>query len=178
MTPAAVVVFGWAGFNAVLLLVLVGYSFVDPFPLALYAIAVALLGGFGTVVLAAARRRAAGPYRMPTKSVSAAFLGLAAALIGIAFVYGWWIMLTALYPLVMAVVVARGERLPATAVPAEPVADSALAHRVPLALPGGEPAERRAEEPGRKRRRWPAIALGAAGVLGWAIRAIRRRERR
>ena len=112
MSRPAVVVFGWGAFNALLAFVLIGYSFDDPFPIAVYWIAVTIVATFGTAVLLAARRagHAASPtYRLATASASAAFAGIAAALIGLSFVYGGWLALVALYPVVLMVLLARRE---------------------------------------------------------------------
>jgi hypothetical protein len=110
MNRPAVVVLGWGAFNAFLTLVLVIYSYVDPVPLIIYMGAVLLVGGYGTAVLLAARRTAGDWYRTAVRSGSAAFLGIGVTLIGLGFVYGWWLMLVALYPLALGVVLARRER--------------------------------------------------------------------
>lgn len=113
MSRDALVVFGWAGFNALLTLVLVIYSWRDPFPLAVYSGAVVVLGTFGVVVLLSGRQRMpSGPYLTATRSASAGFLGFALTLIGLGFFYGLWLMLFALYPLVLAAVLVRRERVP------------------------------------------------------------------
>ena len=112
MSRSAVVVFGWGAFNGLLAAVLIGYSFDDPFPIAVYWIAIAIVATFGTAVLLAARRsgHAVSPtYRLATRSASAAFAGIAAALIGLNFVYGHWLALIALYPIVLMVLLARQE---------------------------------------------------------------------
>ena len=127
MNRAALVVFGWAAFNALLTIVLVIYSARDPFPLIVYSFGVVLVGGFGTIVLLAARRgRTELAYRTATRSTSAAFLSIAAALIGLGFVYGWFLMLIALYPLVMAGVLVRGERVGRQTVPDERITPAQL----------------------------------------------------
>lgn len=109
---ASVVVFGWGAFNALLALVLVGYSVRDPFPIAVYWVGIALVATFGTVVLLAARRAGHGgspTYRTATASASAGFGGIAAALIGLSFIYGNWLALVALYPIALAVLLLRKE---------------------------------------------------------------------
>jgi hypothetical protein len=121
MNRPAVVVFGWSGLNALLTLVLVIYSYADPFPLIVYMSAVLLVGGFGTAVLVAARRRAgqapAGRLRIAVRSASAAFLAMAITLIGLGFSYGLWLMLVALYPLLLAGILLRRERLSSVVIP-------------------------------------------------------------
>ncbi|HWC82736.1 MAG TPA: hypothetical protein VG756_22515 [Pseudonocardiaceae bacterium] len=108
----ALVVFGWGALNAVLALVLVVYSYADPFPLIVYFLAVALIGTFGVAVLLAGRHRVEPErLRIATRSTSAGLLGIAGALIALGFVYGWWLMLFACYPLLLAAVLARKERI-------------------------------------------------------------------
>jgi isoprenylcysteine carboxyl methyltransferase (ICMT) family protein YpbQ len=112
VSRAALVVFGWGAFNALLAVVLIGYSFRDPFPIAVYWSAIAGVAGFATVVLMAVRRseRArSATYRTAVTAASSAFAGIAAALIGLSFVYGHWLALIALYPIVLTVLLARRE---------------------------------------------------------------------
>lgn len=114
MNRGAVVVFGWAGFNALLTLVLVIYDQNDPFPLIVYALAVVLVGGFGLAVLRAARRSRPGPtLRIATRSTSAGFAAIAAMFIALGCCYGYWLMLLALGPILLSVLALRTERLPA-----------------------------------------------------------------
>jgi hypothetical protein len=111
----SVVVFGWGAFNALLAVVLIGYSFDNPFPIAVYWIGIALVATFGTIVLLAARRAGYGgspTYRTATASASAGFAGIAAALIGVSFIYGNWLALIALDPIILAVVLLRKENRP------------------------------------------------------------------
>ena len=119
MSGGAVVVFGWAAFNALRTAVLVGYSIADPFPLIVYATGVTLVALFGAAVLLAGRRAIpAGPYRVATRSTSAAFLAAAAGFFGLGFTYGTWLMVVAIVPLVATIVLASRERIPAGVEPA------------------------------------------------------------
>jgi hypothetical protein len=114
LTRGAPVVFGWAGFNALLAAVLVIYDRDDPFPLIVYAIAVVLVGSFGVAVLRAARRSNPGaPLRTATRSASAGFAAIATTFIGLGFFYGYWLMLVAAYPILLCVITMRSERVPA-----------------------------------------------------------------
>ena len=114
MMRGHVVVFGWAGFNALLAAVLVIYDRNDPFPLIVYAIAVVIVGSFGVAVLRAARHRIAdAPWRIATRSTSAGFAAIAATFIGLGFVYGLFLMLIAALPILLCVITMRTERVPA-----------------------------------------------------------------
>jgi hypothetical protein len=114
MTRGAPVVFGWAGFNALLAAVLVIYVRNDPFPLIVYGIAVFIVGSFGVIALRAARRTSTtASLRIATRSASAGFAAIAATLIGLGFVYGLFLMIIAALPILLCVLTLRTERLPA-----------------------------------------------------------------
>jgi hypothetical protein len=160
MNKGALVVYGWAAFNALLTVVLVVYSYRDPFPLIVYSGALVLIGTFGTAVLLVGRDQLVpGSYRMATRSTSAAFLAAALALIGLGTIYGLWIMLFALYPLLLAVVLVRRERvIPGAATDKEPHGDTATV------------TTRRARSVG--------VAVGVLAVGGQAVAVVRRALRR
>ncbi|GHF32242.1 hypothetical protein AMYBAR_003421 [Amycolatopsis bartoniae] len=116
MRPAAVV-FGWAGFNAVLAAIMFAYGESFEF-IALYFLAVLGTVAVGLVVLFAHRRRRGPRMRMATSSRSAGYAALAAVLFGLGFLYTHWISYLALFPILLAVFEFRRERLPATVFPA------------------------------------------------------------
>jgi hypothetical protein len=180
MNRPVVVVFGWAAFNGLLTAILVIYSYVDPFPLIVYMSAVLLVGGYGTAVLVAARRRASdGWVRIAARSASMAFLAIGITLIGLGFVYGLWLMPVALYPLLLAGILARRERLPSAVVPYgrfDPVTGRAEPRVVTVDLPDPSAAEAPAE-PHRPTGR-PAVVAVAAGLAlaAKAVLGARRRQ--
>jgi peptidoglycan/LPS O-acetylase OafA/YrhL len=114
--PAAVV-FGWAALNAVLAAIMFAYGESLEF-IGLYAAAVLLSVVAGVVVLLAGRRTPGWPRRMPGGSASAGFLGLAAILFALGFLFTPWVSYLAVFPLLLAVTAFRRERLPADRVPA------------------------------------------------------------
>lgn len=186
MNSPAVVVFGWAAANALLTVVLVIFSYQDPFPLIVYMCGVLLVGGFGTAVLVAARRQAAAWYPTAVRSASSAFLAMGITFIGLGFFYGLWLMLVALYPLLLAGILVGRERLSAAVIPdgwrlpldratgqAPPrVVPADLSATAPTATPPVEPRPRPASRTGR------AVAAAAAGleVAAQAFRVLRRRR--
>ncbi|MBO0849823.1 MAG: hypothetical protein J2P20_10205, partial [Pseudonocardia sp.] len=112
-SPAVLVVFGWAVFNAVLvgILPVFGATLTE---IGLYAIGIGLVTGFGVAAaLAAARGRVGQQLRQPTRSASAFLLAAAALLVGLGSAYHWWIAVVAVYPLAGALAVRAGERMPA-----------------------------------------------------------------
>ncbi|HVV21773.1 MAG TPA: hypothetical protein VHF06_20230 [Pseudonocardiaceae bacterium] len=166
MNRPAVVVFGWAGLHALLTLVLVGFSYRDPFPLIVYMCAVLLLGSFGTAVLLAARREPTGWYRTAVRSTSTAFLAIAVTLIGLGFVYGYWLMLIALYPLLLAAVLVRRERLSSAVVPEgwRLRFDPLTGTTEPRAIPAEPAAQPERPEPAQRSRGGRAVAAAVAAV--------------
>ncbi|NIJ11852.1 putative membrane protein [Saccharomonospora amisosensis] len=124
---AVLVVFGWAALNAVLVLVMLPYGESALF-IGMYGAGVAVITLFGVVVWLVAR--AAGwqsrGARLATASLSSGFVALAAILVGLSFVYGYWFAVFAGLPLIAAAYRLSKERLPqgmrptATAVPTLP----------------------------------------------------------
>lgn len=185
MNRPAVVVFGWAGFNALLTVILVGYSYTDPFPLIVYMGAVLLVGGYGTAVLVAAMRddehERAGWLPIAARSTSVAFLAIGITLIGLGFCYGLWLMPVALYPLLLAGVLLRRERLSSVAIRygRPPGFDPATGRTRPrvdaVDLPAGAPPI----ETSHERTGGRAAGVAAAGLV-LAVRTVlgvRRRRR-
>lgn len=187
MNRPAVVVFGWAAANALLTVVLVIFSYQNPFPLIVYMCAVLLIGGFGTAVLVAARHEAADWYPTAVRSASSAFLAIGITLIGLGFVYGLWLMLVALYPLLLAGILLGRERLSSAVIPtgwrlpldpttgrAPPrVVPADLSATPPSAMPPAEPRSR----PGASRSsRAVAAAAAGLGLVAQAFRVLRRRR--
>ena len=187
MNRPAVVVFGWAALNALLTVVLVIFSYQDPFPLIVYMCAVLLVGGFGTAVLVAARHETVDWYPTAVRSASSAFLAIGLTLIGLGFVYGLWLMLVALYPLLLAGILLGRERLssvvipPGSRLPLDPATGQAPPRVVPADLPAGAPTATPPVEP-RSRpgvsRTDRAVAAAAAGLTlaARALRVLRRRR--
>ncbi|MTD57003.1 hypothetical protein [Amycolatopsis pithecellobii] len=116
MKPAWVV-FGWAGFNAVLAAIMFAYGESAEF-IGMYFAAVVIVAVVGLIVAYAHGRRRAGLRRMPAGSLSAAYLALAAVLFGLGFLYTHWISYLALFPLLAAGFEFRRERLRAGVLPA------------------------------------------------------------
>lgn len=126
MKPFAVV-FGWAGFNAVLAAILLAYGESLEF-VGLYAAGVLLTVAVGLLVLLAARRPPQRHSHLPAGSGSAGLLALASILFGLGFLYTHWLSYLALFPLPLAVHTFRRERasagtiLSATEIRSSPVA--------------------------------------------------------
>ncbi|WP_199433019.1 hypothetical protein [Qaidamihabitans albus] len=125
MKPAYVML-GWAGLNAVLMLVMLVYGENVLF-IGMYALAATTTALAACIVWLAHRARRTGlPIRMPVNSLSAGFLGVAAILAGASVVFGQWLTGIAVYFLLAAVLHVRRERLPVqarpgpTAVPTDP----------------------------------------------------------
>lgn len=179
------VVGGWAAFLTLLAGILAAYRG-DVFSVLTYAGGIALVVAFGLVVLVVARRPDRGPQlRLATRSSAAAFTAIFLAILGLGFVYNYWIMPLGFFPLVAALTLLRGERLPggfvpspattATEVspaPARPTAslDPQLGTSVPL--PPDHPARIPAPPPRRLLPRKPLRAL--LTVLG--VAALRRKR--
>ncbi|GLY63947.1 hypothetical protein [Amycolatopsis taiwanensis] len=115
MKPAAVV-FGWAGFNAILAAIMFAYGETLQF-IGLYAAGVVLTVLVGLSVLLATKRSSGPHWRLPAGSRSAGLLGLAAILFGLGFVFTHWISYLALFPLLLAAFTFNRERLRAGTVP-------------------------------------------------------------
>lgn len=124
----------WATLNAALACVIVLYDPpLGPLPLVLHLVGTTLVTIYGIAVLVTLRRRGSGPQlRLPYRSVAAGATGVVALVLGLAWVYGVWLLALLPYPLVVAVVMAvRGERLPAAAADAS----GAPALRAPRSVP-------------------------------------------
>lgn len=182
MNRPAVVVLGWAAVNALLTVVLVIFSYQDPFPLIVYMCAVLLVGGFGTAVLVAARHEAVDWYPTAVRSASSAFLAIGLTLIGLGFIYGLWLMLVALYPLLLAGILHGRERLSSVVIPpgSRLPLDPATGQAPPRVVPTGPPTATPPVEPrsGPEVSRTGRAAAAAAAGLALAARALRVLRRR
>lgn len=179
------------GVNAALTLVLVIHSYADPYPLIVYMSAVLLVGGYGTAVLLAARRRSEqasdGWLRIAVSSASAAFLAVGIMLIGLGFVYGCWLMLVALYPLLLAAILVRREQLSTTVIPRgrRPLFDPATGHAQPRIVavdlaataPADTPPLEAAAESHDSAGVRAAGFVAALGLAASAVLGIRHRRR-
>lgn len=143
------VVGAWTAGNGVLAGLLLGFH-PSPISIGLYAGAVVLVSVFGLAVLYAVRteRGVGPPVRMPVRSTAAVLTAIGLTIAGLALPYGPLWLVVALYPLIAAAVVVRGERLPAGERPWPAAADG-----MPLAEP--YPA------------RWPLVHHGE--TLGDAV---------
>jgi archaellum biogenesis protein FlaJ (TadC family) len=110
----AVVVAGWGGLNGLLLAVLAIYG-EDPMTYWLWGSVVVLLQLAAVLVLVSSRR---GPdqhvrYRVPVQGAAAVpLVAVTALLIGLSFVYGFWLLALAVPLLAVAVAIAvRGTAL-------------------------------------------------------------------
>jgi hypothetical protein len=113
----ALVVGGWALFNAVLVGVLAVFRG-NAVETGLYGAAIAIVFTFGAAVfLASTQARSGTQLRQPARSSSMFMLAVACLFVGLGTVFHWWIAAVALYPLLALLVLRRGERLPAEAVP-------------------------------------------------------------
>lgn len=167
MKPAAVV-FGWAGFNAVLAAIMFAYGESFEF-IALYFLAVLGTVAVGLVVLFAHRPpdhgRRGGRMRTAMSSRSAGYAALSAVLFGLGFLYTHWISYLALFPILLAVFEFRRERLPAGVVPARTEVRSS-----PLVPPREDGTERIVRRVAR---------VGTLAVVGLRVlSALRPRRRR
>ena len=134
-SPAVLVVFGWAAFNAALagLLPVFGATATE---IAVYGVGVGLVTGFGAAAaLAAARGHVGQQLRQPTRGGSAFLLAAAGLLVGLGAVYQWWIAAVAVYPLAGALALRAGERMPAGR--AAPAPATTRTDPAPVPLPGG-----------------------------------------
>lgn len=116
MKPAGVVL-GWAAVNAVLASIMFAYGESIEF-IGLYALAVLITVVAGVVVSLAGRRRSSWPRHMAAGSASAGFLGLAAILFALGFLFTPWLSYLAVFPVLFAVAAFRREKLPAGRLPA------------------------------------------------------------
>jgi hypothetical protein len=116
------VVGAWTAGNGVLAGIMLGFR-PQPISMLLWLFNLLLLSGFGlAVVLALRARRGVGTtVRMPVRSTAAVFTAIGLTVAGLALAYGWLWLLVAIYPLVTAAVLVRGERVPTGARP-EPAA--------------------------------------------------------
>ncbi|MCE0767112.1 hypothetical protein LWC35_30025 [Pseudonocardia kujensis] len=116
------VVGAWVAGNGVLAGLMLGFR-PQPISMLLWLFDLLLVSGFGlAVVLALRARRGVGTtVRMPVRSTAAVLTALGLTLAGLALAYGRLWLLVALYPLVAAAILVRGERVPAGTRP-EPAA--------------------------------------------------------
>ncbi|MDD7968037.1 hypothetical protein [Actinomycetospora lemnae] len=107
----------WATLNAALAGAIVLYvEPLFPLPLVLHLVGAALVTIFGVAVLVAGRRGGAGPQlRLPYRSVAALAGATVALLLALTWVFGLWVLALVPYPLLVAVVMVRRERLPVDA---------------------------------------------------------------
>ncbi|MFD2420693.1 hypothetical protein [Amycolatopsis pigmentata] len=157
MKPAGVVL-GWAAVNAVLASIMFAYGESLEF-IGLYGLAVLGTVVVGVVVFLANRRQLSWPRHMPGGSASAGFLGLAAILFAVGFVFTPWLSYLAVFPVLLAVVAFRRERLPAGRLPAS----STEVRSGPLRPEPARPGEEKAAK--------------AVGFVAAALAAVRRRGR-
>jgi hypothetical protein len=123
----------WATLNAALALAIIPYG---DWVLAvlLHVVGSALVAVFGIAVLVSLRRRGAGPeLRLPYRSVAALAAGAVVLVLALTTVYGWWVLVLLPYPLAVALVAARRERLPADA--ADGTGEIDTPQRVPVERP-------------------------------------------
>lgn len=125
----------WATLNAALAGVLIVYG-EWAMPVVLHFVGTTLVTVFAIAVLVSMRRHGTGPQlRLPYRSVAALATGVVVLLLALAWVFGLWFLALVPYPLVVALVMVRRERLPAdTAGPR-----GATALRAPQPVPVDRP---------------------------------------
>jgi hypothetical protein len=108
------IVGAWTAGNGVLAGIMLGFR-PQPISMLLWLFDLLLLSGFGLAVLLALRagRGIGTTVRMPVRSTAAVLTAIGLTLAGLALPYGWLWLLVALYPLIAAAVLVRGERVPA-----------------------------------------------------------------
>jgi hypothetical protein len=118
MRPLPVVVVGgWAAANLGLALILFAFH-PEPLEALVHLGSTALITGFGLLVLLAVRiGRVGTQLRQPRSAGTAVFAGLGLALVLTGVTYDWWLSVLGFYPFLLAVWLARGERLPRGARP-------------------------------------------------------------
>ncbi|WP_433505868.1 hypothetical protein ACQP04_04855 [Pseudonocardia halophobica] len=116
------VVGAWTAGNGVLAGIMLGFR-PQTLSMLLWLFDLLLVSGFGlAIVVALHTRRGVGTtVRMPVRSTAAVLTALGLTVAGLALAYGWLWLLGAMYPLVAAAVLVRGERVPAGTRP-EPAA--------------------------------------------------------
>jgi hypothetical protein len=181
--PTQVVGF-WAAGLVVLAVVLFGFTLrprATPLEALLFLGSAALVAAFGLAVLLAVRagREHAMQQRQPRRATAAVFLAVAGGVAALALVYGWVLLLLALYPLGVAARMLQGERLPPDSRPwpavlgdVEPAGPARLPYRgeaIGVAVP--VPAEHPAHAPPPEPAPTPARGGKAATVAkaGWAV---------
>jgi hypothetical protein len=103
----------WATGNTALALGIIAYGEWS-FAVLLHLGGSALVAVYGLAVLVAWRRHGVGPpSRVAYRSVAALAAGIVVLVVAVAAVYGWWALVLAPYPTVVALVMMRRERLPA-----------------------------------------------------------------
>jgi hypothetical protein len=186
------VVGAWTAGNGVLAGLLLGFH-PSPIEIGLYAGAVLLVSAFGLAVLHAVRtgRGVGTTVRMPVRSTAAVLTAIGLTLAGLALPYGPLWLVVALYPLIAAAVLVRGERLPADTRPwpasldGMPLAEPHPARR-PLvhhgetlgdavAVPPDHPAH--VPAPPRRRSRLLVLLLVVPGAVRALVDLITRRRR-
>lgn len=96
---AGAVVAGWGAFNAALVVILSGYGG-DPFEWALYSGSVMLIWLIALTFLAWQRREPG--YHRGSGGEITLLVAVAAIFVGLAFIYGPWLVIFAVWPLVAA----------------------------------------------------------------------------
>lgn len=189
------VVGAWTAGNGVLAGIMLGFR-PQTISMLLWLFDLLLVSGFGIAVLLALRvRRGVGTtVRMPVRSTAAVLTAAGLTLAGLALAYGWLWLLVALYPLVAAAVLVRGERVPAGTRP-EPAALDGMppapnprpqeydgtttgeAVPVPADHPARDPEPAPSPEPPRRRGRLLVLAATVPAAVRAAADAVRRRPR-
>ena len=185
---SAHVVGGWAAANFGLALGLLAFG-PAPLPVLLHVGSAVVVAAFGVAALLALRTGNVGTqHRQPRRAAAAAFTAFATTVALGGFVYGWWMSVLAVYPLLMALWMARGERLhagvrpwPAALDDAESAGPPRLVHHgtspgTATGIPEDHPAHGPPETSRRPehRRRTVALLIVAARAV---VDLLRRRRR-
>jgi hypothetical protein len=186
MSAGYVVVAGWGAGLVVLALILIGYWPFDlttgPLPFLLLVAAGLVVATFAAVVLVAVRRDRVGVQRRQPRRAGLAVcaaVALAVALLG--FALDWWMTLFALYAVLMAAVLVRGDRAPREVAPLGATTAAPPASPTVVVHDGGGPGEAEAvsvarvleDQLGPPSPRLRRFARAAVIPLVW--RALRRR---
>jgi hypothetical protein len=171
MTGGAWAVFGWAALIGTLAVVMTGFWGWYPMQPALYGGGVILVSIYGFAVLRATRKEPLLTNRVARKASSSVALGFAALMVGVGLFYGYFFMMAAALPLLMAARAARWERAPEQVTEARMVViDEQVgyvdAQQVPVPEEE-EPAPEPAVSDGGERRsvrRWVAVGRLGRGV--------------
>ncbi|MCE3552974.1 hypothetical protein LWC33_16105 [Pseudonocardia sp. RS11V-5] len=193
------VVGAWVAGNGVLAGIMLGFR-PQPISMLLWLFDLLLVSGFGLAVVIALRtRRGVGTtVRMPVRSTAAVLTAIGLTVAGLALAYGWLWLLVAIYPLIAAAVLVRGERVPAGTRP-EPAAldgmppapnprpqeydGTTTGEAVPV--PAGHPARALPDDPDAsptaeppRRHGLPLVLLTAVPAAGRALVDVFRRRPR